>query len=93
MRKRRYADASAYVAEERDGSAAPRIGRRYTSWRSTGSRFYEVREGETLFNIAASQLGDDGLWWRIMDLNFDILSVWDVEPGRVIRLPIMDDLR
>jgi hypothetical protein len=64
--------------------------------RVAGSRTYVVREGETLWGIAAAELGDAARWQAIFDLNRGVPQVgggalesphW-IYPGWVLRLPV-----
>jgi len=62
-------------------AAAPR--------RAVGGRSYEVREGDTLFDIARFELGDGARWVEIYELNRDQLTddYHYVKPGSTLQLP------
>jgi nucleoid-associated protein YgaU len=49
---------------------------------------YTVREGDTIESIAARQLGDPLRYWEIADINPQFKFPLDIEPGKVIRLPL-----
>ncbi|MEH0431295.1 N-acetylmuramoyl-L-alanine amidase [Streptomyces stelliscabiei] len=55
------------------------------SW-SPGSRSYTVVAGDTLWGIAAHELGKGGRWQEIADLNPDI-DPDELQPGQVLKLP------
>jgi nucleoid-associated protein YgaU len=49
---------------------------------------YRVRPGDTLSGIAASQLGDEGRWRELYDLNRDRVAAPSlIRPGMTLRLP------
>ncbi len=55
---------------------------------SSPSRRHKVKKGETLGDIAKSQLGSARRWQEIADLNDDVLDDPDVVPaGTVLKLP------
>jgi nucleoid-associated protein YgaU len=56
---------------------------------SAGGRSYEVREGDTLFDIARFELGDGARWVEIYELNRDQLTddYHYVKPGSTLLLP------
>lgn len=49
--------------------------------------FYQMREGDSLDALAYQAYGNGAYWWKIADLNPEILDWLDVPPGTVIRLP------
>ncbi|MEI5612438.1 LysM domain-containing protein [Streptomyces brasiliscabiei] len=55
------------------------------SW-SPGSRSYTVVAGDTLWGIAAHELGKGGRWQEIADLNPDV-DPDELQPGQVLKLP------
>ena len=56
---------------------------------AAGGRSYEVREGDTLFDIARFELGDGARWVEIYQLNRDQLTddFHYVKPGSTLILP------
>lgn len=49
---------------------------------------YRVKPGDTLSGIAASQLGDEGRWRELYDLNRDRVAAPSlIRPGMTLRLP------
>ncbi|GAQ64040.1 peptidoglycan recognition protein family protein [Streptomyces scabiei] len=55
------------------------------SW-SPGARSYTVVAGDTLWGIAAHELGKGGRWQEIADLNPDV-DPDELQPGQVLKLP------
>lgn len=43
--------------------------------------------GDSLGNLAYVNLGDERLWWKIMEINPEISDPFSIEPGTVIRVP------
>ena len=59
------------------GAAAPQGGKTYT-----------VKSGDTLSNIAKSQLGDANAYMKIFNANKDQLSDPDkIRPGQILKIP------
>ncbi|WP_405960624.1 N-acetylmuramoyl-L-alanine amidase [Streptomyces sp. NBC_00024] len=56
------------------------------SWSPGGTRSYTVVAGDTLWGIAAHELGKGGRWQEIADLNPDI-DPDELQPGQVLKLP------
>lgn len=48
---------------------------------------YRVQYGDRLDTIATTALGDPELWWRVADVNPEILYPDSLTPGMVIRVP------
>lgn len=48
---------------------------------------YRVVDGDTIQAIAFRALGDPTQWWRIADVNPEILAWYALVPGTVIRIP------
>lgn len=48
---------------------------------------YRVKFGDRMETIAAVALGDSELWWRVAQLNPELLYPNDLEPGTIIRIP------
>ena len=55
---------------------------------SSDNRTYTVKSGDTLWDIAASQLGSGARWNEIYDLNRNIISDANlIQPGWILKLP------
>lgn len=52
-------------------------------------RFYQVKEGETLGEIAQNELGTFRMWSEIASIN-GITDPGRIQPGNMLRLPIMN---
>lgn len=85
----RYENAAVLRTKGADGEARPTVyivpptlvgGVRYRS--------HVVREGERFDILAVRLWGDPELWWRIADLNPELLYPGDIPAGTVIRLPL-----
>jgi nucleoid-associated protein YgaU len=48
---------------------------------------YTVNEIDRIEGIANHFLGDPELWWRIMDVNPEILNPFQIPAGTTIRIP------
>jgi len=48
---------------------------------------YQVKQGETIDLLAQRFYGDEGLWWRILDANPEVIYPLDIKPGEVLNLP------
>jgi nucleoid-associated protein YgaU len=45
-----------------------------------------LREGEDLDLLARDLLGDEALWWRVLDAN-PLVHPFDLKPGDVLEIP------
>ena len=55
---------------------------------SSASFFHYVWvEGDRMDTVAYRLLGTPDYWWKIMDFNPEIISVFDVPVGTTIRIP------
>ncbi len=45
------------------------------------------KEGQSFEELAATHLGDAGLWWRIADINPHVLWPDEINSGTRIRIP------
>ena len=85
----RYADVNTRdsILVRSDG-ARIRTLLRYPSTTGTLSVTYYVwKRGDRLDRIAAAYLGSPSLYYRILDLNPDIIDGNQIEPGTRVRLP------
>jgi len=48
---------------------------------------YEWVDGDRLDTLANKFLGNPQLWWKIMDLNPEIIDPTSIAPGTLLRLP------
>ncbi len=83
----RFADLPLYEVTASDGAARHVIGLRIP--RSTlgtpiGRRV--LREGEGIDLVAQELLGDETLWWRILDAN-PLVHPFDLSPGDTLAIP------
>ena len=83
----RYVDGSIFKAwnalKEQYDIAVARTWPEY----ATSYFIYEWVEVDRLDNIATRFLGDGSLWWRIMDINPEVLDPSKIEPGTQLRIP------
>jgi LysM domain len=61
----------------------------YRTWPSYTVDYliYTVNEIDRIEGIATRFLGDPELWWRIMDINPEILNPFEIFPGTQLRIP------
>jgi nucleoid-associated protein YgaU len=61
----------------------------YRTWPSyvVDYSLYTVNEIDRIQGIANQFLGDPELWWRIMDVNPEILNPFQIPAGTTIRIP------
>ena len=61
----------------------------YRTWPVYSSNFYYflVNEVDRIENIAALRLGNPTFWWKIMDINPEILNPFEIPPGTLLRIP------
>ena len=57
----------------------------------TDDIFHLMRSGDRIDLLAYRYLGDPTLWWLICDYN-DIFLPLELEPGRVLRLPSIEQV-
>jgi hypothetical protein len=69
-----------------DGSRRHVIGLGLHGTGSAGDQIHQVRHGEAIDLIAVRLLGDEQLWWRILDVNPAGYPL-DLAAGDVLRLP------
>jgi hypothetical protein len=50
-------------------------------------KYYQWREGDRIDQLAYNIFGDPELWWRLLDVNPDIQSPYDLKPGDLLRIP------
>ena len=61
----------------------------FRQWPTYSSRYsiYEWVETDRLDILAWKFLGSPSLWWRILDINPEILNTTSIAPGTQIRIP------
>jgi hypothetical protein len=61
----------------------------FRAWPNYQSKFYihEVTEIDNVQNIAAVNLGNASLWWKIMDINPEIINPFEIPIGTQLRIP------
>jgi nucleoid-associated protein YgaU len=61
----------------------------YRVFPTAGYRFltYTWTSEDRIDVIATQFLGSSNLWWKIMDINPEIISPFSITPGTVIRIP------
>ena len=85
----RYENAVVLRTQAADGESRPTVYSVPPSvYNGMPYRSHVVREGDR-YDVLASQLwGDPELWWRIADVNPELLYPGDLPVGTVIRLPL-----
>lgn len=48
---------------------------------------YEVKEIDRIEDIAVRYLGNPAFWWKIMDINPEVLDPFNLVPGTLLRIP------
>ena len=83
----RYADGVLFMAQEpKSEEYMLSVFRTFPSY-SVEFYYYEVTENDRIENIAANTLGNPNLWWKIMDINPDVLNPFELTPGLQLRIP------
>jgi hypothetical protein len=61
----------------------------YRTWPSYAIDFfyYTVTEIDRIEELAATFLGSPDLWWRIMDINSNVLNPFEIPAGTQLRIP------
>jgi len=59
------------------------------NWPTYSTKFYiyEWKDGDRLDNLANKFLGNPQFWWKIMDLNPEIINPTAITPGTLLRFP------
>lgn len=69
-----------------DGTRRRVLGLRLRATDEPGTGTHPVRQGESIDLIALRRLGDEQLWWRLLDAN-PLRYPLDLTPGEQLRLP------
>lgn len=83
----RYRTATLQTAVGADGETRQEMRPAFPRSRQVSFTYYRVVAAERIENIAYNQYGDARLWWIIADANPEILDWFDLEPGKIIRVP------
>ena len=61
----------------------------FRTWSSSQSKYfiYEVTEIDRIEHIAANTLGNPALWWKIMDINPEVINPFEIPIGTQLRIP------
>lgn len=83
----RYADGPLVRAwDSRTGNYTVAVFREWPTY-STRYSIYEWVETDRLDIVAWKFLGSASLWWRILDVNPEILDATSIAPGTQLRIP------
>lgn len=48
---------------------------------------YVSVQGDRLDKLASKYLGNSSMWWKILDINPEIVNPQDINPGTQLRIP------
>lgn len=83
----RYASGYAYKANDsRNNQYQTTVVRNFPT-KTLRFNVYVWKEGDRIDLIANEFLGDPSYWWRIMDINPEIINAFDIPIGTNIRIP------
>ena len=82
----RFANLPVYEVTGPDGTRRHVLGLRLTAAAEPGQRLHQVTHGEGPDLIARRRLGDEKLWWRVLDVNPARYPL-DLGAGDLLRLP------
>lgn len=83
----RYADGVIFKAiDARNGTPKTTVYRHFPSY-STQYFHYTWVEGDRIDAVAFDLLGNPDMWWKIMDMNPEVIDPFDIPIGTVIRVP------
>lgn len=83
----RYASGNAYKSNDaRNNTYQKTVIRKFPT---KTFRFYTYvwKEGDRIDLVANEFFGDPSYWWRIMDINPEIINAFDIPIGTNIRIP------
>jgi len=82
----RFADLPVYEVTGPDGARRHVLGLRLETRAVPGTRVHRVTQGDGPDLIARRHLGDEQLWWRVLDVN-PVTYPLDLAAGDILRLP------
>jgi nucleoid-associated protein YgaU len=82
----RFAHAVVREVTAPDGSARRVVALGLDRAGAPGSGVHRVVAGDAVDGIARRYLGDESLWWKVLDAN-PVRHPLDLVPGEVLRLP------
>jgi nucleoid-associated protein YgaU len=83
----RYADGWVYVANDaRTGSYQNTVRRTFPT-KTNRFHTYTWLAGDRIDQVSYLFLGDPAVWWKIMDINPEIVNPFSITPGTVLRIP------
>lgn len=83
----RYADSSMFLAYNPKGQRYDVAAMRVFPQRESEFFWYTWRSGDRIDLLAQDLLGDGNSWWKIMDLNPEVLNPFNIAPGTQLRVP------
>ena len=60
---------------------------RTSTLNETGNRYHVWRSSDRPDQVSEKFLGNGDQWWRIMDLNPEVLDPFNIEPGTLLTIP------
>ena len=83
----RYVDGTLFKGK--DARTNTYVNTVYRNWPNYGKKtfLYEVTEVDRIENISVKFLGNATFWWKIMDLNPEVLDPFNIAPGTLLRIP------
>jgi hypothetical protein len=83
----RYATGLVLRAEDpRSGSFKTAVYRKFPNIKAQ-FYYYTWVEGDRIDRVSTDLLGSPSLWWRIMDLNPEIIDPFSIPLGTTLRIP------
>lgn len=82
----RLADRPVLEVTGPDGSVRQVVSLRLAPTVPPAARLHRVLHGDSIDLVAQRQLGDAGMWWRVLDVN-PLRYPLDLQPGELLALP------
>lgn len=83
----RYANSTVFLAYNAKNQQYDVTAMRVFPQLSTEFFWYTWRSSDRIDQLAQDLLGDGNSWWKIMDINPDVLNPFNIAPGTQIRVP------
>jgi len=83
----RYSDGTLFKGKDARNNTYVTTVYRYWPTYLKNVVMYEVKEVDRIEDIAVRYLGNPSLWWKIMDLNPEVLDPFNITPGTLLRIP------